>query len=79
LDAIAPTAQTPNAIFVTDNQNITLDGAWLLKADFVRQGPDLLLTGEDGQQTLLVDYFNAETPPNLQTDFGAVISGDLAS
>ena len=66
-------------IQVATDQNIIFDGSWLLRADFIRQGPDLLLLGEDGQKTLLVDYFSSGFAPNLQTDYGALITGDLAS
>ena len=79
MDTLVKPTPTPDVINVSGSQNISFDGAWLLKADFVRQGPDLLLLGEGGQKTLLVNYFSSETPPNLQTDFGAVISADLAS
>ena len=54
-------------------------GPWLLSADFARLGPDLLLTGADGQKQLLTGYFNSETPADLITEGGAVISGDLAT
>ncbi len=78
MDSVDPAPSPLQVIEVTDGQNITLDGAWLLKADFAREGSDLLLTGEGGQKTLLVDYFSQQSPPDLQTDFGAVISGELA-
>ena len=32
-------------------------GAWVLGADFIRQGPGLLLVGADGQQILIRDFF----------------------
>ncbi|MBT4464655.1 MAG: hypothetical protein HOC60_08240 [Rhodospirillaceae bacterium] len=52
--------------------------AWLLKADFSPQGPDLLLTGADGTQILIRDFYTLENPPDLMTDQGAVISAELA-
>jgi len=52
--------------------------AWLLKADFSPQGSDLLLTGPDGTQVLIRDYFNLDVPPDLVTDGGAIISSELA-
>jgi len=52
--------------------------AWLLMADFSPQGSDLLLTGPDGKQILIRDYFNLSAPPDLVTDGGAVISSELA-
>lgn len=57
---------------------ITIDGSWILGAEFVRQGTDLFLKGKEGQETLIVDYFNFETMSDLYTENGAVISGELA-
>ncbi len=51
-------------------------GGWLLSADVVRQGPDLLLIGADGSKILIRDYFNLENPPSLMTDTGAMLSAD---
>jgi hypothetical protein len=50
-----------------------------LSADYARLGPDLLLTGNDGQKQLLTGYFNSEVPADLISEGGAVISGDLAT
>ncbi len=52
--------------------------SWLLKADFSPQGGDLLLTGPDGTQVLIRDFFNLNNPPDLLTDSGAMITADLA-
>lgn len=54
-------------------------GDWLLHAKFSHMGPDLLLTGEDGVQLLVRDYFAQMNLPDLVTDHGAVIGGDLAA
>ena len=54
-------------------------GAWILRADFVRQGPDLLLVGADGQQILVRDFFRLENPPDLITEGGQFISAQLAA
>jgi hypothetical protein len=53
-------------------------GAWMLGADFIRQGPDLLLKDDAGRQVLVRDFFRLEVTPSLATEGGAVISGDLA-
>ena len=64
---------------VTDGQPVVVPGgAWLLKAQFSPQGNDLLLTGADGSQILIRDYFNGDFPVDLMTPGGAVISGELA-
>ncbi|MGF1612135.1 MAG: VWA domain-containing protein [Kiloniellales bacterium] len=59
------------------------NGAFLLTADFVRQGDDLLLRapegGPDGPDVLLRDYFADGTSPDLVTAGSATISGDLAT
>ena len=53
--------------------------AWLLKADFTPQGSDLLLTGPDGSRVLIRDFFSLDSPPDLMTDAGGVISAELAT
>ena len=53
-------------------------GDFLLTADYVREGPDLLLISADGTQVLVRDFFSGDAPPDLFTEFGARISGDLA-
>ena len=47
-------------------------GPWFLRADFSRQGQDLKLTGPDGQQILIREYFSLESPPDLTTADGSV-------
>ncbi|WP_417520232.1 FecR domain-containing protein [Minwuia sp.] len=54
-------------------------GTLLLTADYVRQGPDLVLVGADGEKVLIVGFFDSETPPNLFTVNGAEVTGHLAS
>lgn len=54
-------------------------GSWLLDAEFVRHGDDLLLIGADGARTLVRDYFGHDAPPPLVTDTGKEIAGDLAA
>ena len=57
---------------------VVADGAWLLSSQFARQGSDLLLTGADGSQVLIRDYFRLQTPPDLMTAGGALVRADLA-
>jgi VCBS repeat-containing protein len=55
------------------------DGGWILGAEYVRQGGDLVLQGKDGQLVVIRDFFNLATPPDLHTGTGAVINGPLAT
>ncbi|MBT4932886.1 MAG: hypothetical protein HOL66_14645, partial [Rhodospirillaceae bacterium] len=72
-------ASSQHVLQAVDGEMLTIPGdAWLLKADFSPQGPDLLLTGPDGVQILIRDFFNLENPPDLLTDTGAMITADLA-
>ncbi|MHA1597554.1 MAG: FecR domain-containing protein, partial [Alphaproteobacteria bacterium] len=58
---------------------LTVPGdSWLLKADFAPQGSDLLLTGPDGSQVLVRDFFSLDSPPDLVTEAGGVIPAELA-
>ncbi|MCC7168397.1 MAG: FecR domain-containing protein, partial [Rhodospirillales bacterium] len=52
--------------------------ALLVGSQYLRSGPDLLLVGEDGDQVLVRDYFASDITPDLVTDNGARIGGDLA-
>ena len=65
------TADTGEAIVIPG-------GAWFLRAEFERSGPDLKLTGPDGQKLLIRDYFSQENPPDLTTSDGVVLKGDIA-
>ncbi|MBF0341261.1 MAG: hypothetical protein HQL95_09925, partial [Magnetococcales bacterium] len=56
-------------------------GDMVLRADFSRQGADLLLLGTGdhaGQVVQIPGYFTQATPPDLYTQAGARITGDLA-
>jgi hypothetical protein len=58
---------------------LSVPGAdFVLRADYARQGPDLLL--EKGNQSVLVqDYFTTDNPPDLATTDGAgIITANLA-
>lgn len=75
----APIDTDTQILNIEGGENLTIsDGGWILNADFVHQGPDLLLLGEGGQKLLIPDYFSVENPPHLVTDKGAVIQADLA-
>ena len=52
-------------------ENFDLSGA-----SFERAGPDLTLTGADGEQIIIADYFMSETPPTLIGTGGVNLSGD---
>ena len=59
---------------------IVVPGSELLpRADFVREGSDLLLTAPGGDSHLIVNYFALPSPPDLVTEGGAIIRGDLAT
>ncbi len=64
--------------------SIVVDGAgngaaFLLTADFVRSGPDLILVGPDGTKILIINFFASENAPDLYTVNGAMVPGGLAS
>ncbi len=53
-------------------------GAGLYFADYHRLGDDLLIVSEDGQETLIRDYFSGE-PPLLKVVDGGVIDAETVS
>ncbi|MCG8359643.1 MAG: FecR domain-containing protein, partial [Kiloniellales bacterium] len=52
-------------------------GEFLLGADFLRQGDDLLLQGSDGLAVLIRGYFALVEPPGLLTAQGDLLQSDL--
>ncbi|TAN47788.1 MAG: hypothetical protein EPN26_13430, partial [Rhodospirillales bacterium] len=65
-------AQPGKAVLVP--QGVDLSGA-----DYVRQGPDLVLVQPDGTTILIRDYFaQSDEAPDLLAADGSYIPGDLA-
>ncbi len=76
-------AESTGQIVVIEAANasalIVPGGAWLLHADFTHQGPDLLITGRNGEQVLVRDFFKNSNHPDLVTDGGLILKGDIAA
>src|ERR1700730_15398009 len=53
------------------------DAELLFTAQFHRAGPDLVLTGRDGQHHLIPGYFSSEHRPALVAPNGAQLSPDV--
>jgi len=62
----------------SDGEVILPDGFNPADAAFERVGPDLSMTGPDGTQVLVADFFMMETPPDVLSTLGARVVGDLA-
>ncbi len=75
-----PLGETPPVILEAtgDGPVIVPDGNLLVTADYVRQGPDLLLIGADGETVLVRGFFSLADAPDLVTPDGARISAELA-
>ncbi|MBF0168290.1 MAG: FecR domain-containing protein [Alphaproteobacteria bacterium] len=84
--ALTKAAQTPQAaqkpLHLVSPENgwaVQVPKASLLtQGDYARQGLDLLITGPDGEQVLVTDYFLTDSPPDLVAEDGARIAGSLA-
>ena len=63
----------------TGGEVVIPGGLMLLVATFTREGTDLILTGPDGEEVLVRDYFATDDPPTLVTSGGAAIAPDLAT
>ncbi|MBL42431.1 MAG: hypothetical protein CMM49_07225, partial [Rhodospirillaceae bacterium] len=74
----ASSAQEYNLVIdASGHSSLTIPfGVLLLKADFVREGTDLLLVGPNGEQILVRDYFTMDPPPDLLTEGGAMLTAD---
>ena len=78
----ADTASSPGTIVLdaSGGSIVTVPhGSFLLGAAYIREGSDLLLIGADDQQFLIRDFFATEIPPDLISDTGLRITGELAS
>ncbi|NMM44159.1 hypothetical protein HH303_06705 [Rhodospirillaceae bacterium KN72] len=53
------------------------DASFIYDADYVRQGPDLLLIKPDGTAVLVENYFAVPSPPDLTAEGGRVLSPQL--
>jgi VCBS repeat-containing protein len=57
--------------------SLRLPSSLLQGSEYSRQGPDLILTQENGEQVLIVGYFSQEAPPPLLGQFGDVYDSSL--
>ncbi len=71
---------------ITDTVTFNADGAdsislpegfSLTTAEFEASGDDLIVTGPDGTQVVIEDYYSQDNPPQLTTPDGAEVSGDM--
>ncbi len=63
----------------TAGPSVTVPGGhFLLVADYIREGADLVLVGPGGQTVVVRDYFASDAPPTLITDAGSRVPPDLA-
>lgn len=54
-------------------------GSDFVRADFVRSGPDLQIETPDGNHFLVPAFFMSETPPDLVTAWGGILSSDVVA
>ena len=52
--------------------------SWLLDAEYVRMGPDLILKGGGGEKVMVRGFFTLENPPALKSESGAVVTPEMA-
>ena len=60
---------------IKPGEDVVLDGPWFLKADFDRQGGDLVIEGPDGEKVIVTDYFDQPNPPDITTSDGVKLNG----
>jgi hypothetical protein len=75
---VVPAANAPLVLEVSGASVTVPGGHFLLVAEYVREGADLVLVGPDGQTVVVRDYFSSDAPPTLITEGGSRISPDLA-
>ena len=71
---------TTKVVGVSNDGTATVgDSKFLLSADYARDGNDLQLTGDDGSQVVVMDYFSHSVPPALLSIDGKMVSGHAAT
>ena len=61
-----------------DTESLTIPDARLLfSGDYKRSGSDLMLSDDDGQHAVVIDYFKYEKLPDLASPEGARLRGDV--
>lgn len=74
-----PAVSATAVVLESGGTTLTIPGrGFLTGADFQREGPDLVLVGENGQTVLVTGYFANPHPPLLVSPDGAAITPDLA-
>ena len=67
-------------IFTGGAEQIVIPGGtMLLEASFERAGDDLLITGPDGTQFVIIEYFSSPVQAGLMTEGGSLLPYDLVS
>ena len=69
----------PLALRATTQTVVVPDSAGLLTAEFSRRGPDLVIGSADTPALVILDYFVADTAPDLITSGGAILPGRIVS
>ena len=65
-------------VYLADGARMILpDQTNLLHADFTRRGGDLLVGGADRPALVILDYFAGDQTPDLATEGGAVLAGQV--
>jgi len=65
------------AVEANDEMIVLPGGDWPLKAEFIRQGPDLLISGRDGESFVVRDYFQGDVAADLVTESGSLLRSGL--
>ena len=67
-------------IYIPGSGPVVIDSSELMfKGEYGRSGPDLVITGSDGQRFVVVGFFSSPNPPALISGDGGVLSGDLVA
>ena len=70
LDAVAMAAES---LLPEENSFTILSSELMLKGDYLRDGDDLIIRGDLGEEIRVEEYFSADVPPTLETPYGAVV------
>ncbi len=70
LDTAAFAAES---VLPEENSFTILSSEIMLKGEYMRDGDDLIIRGDLGEEIRVEEYFSGDNPPTLETPYGAVV------
>ncbi len=61
------------SVLPEENSFTILSSELMLKGEYMRDGDDLIIRGDMGEEIRVEEYFSGDNPPTLETPYGAIV------